>query len=96
MSSKAELRRKVAQEVARELTERPIQTHSVLMGKFRYPAYQDGDVIRSLTSGEVLARRTKKGWDRTVKTVSLVGGRYDNIRPATEPVQVTLDKGRYY
>lgn len=79
------------------MTERPTQTHSVFMGKFRYPGYQDGDVIRSLTSGEVLARRTKKGWDRTVKSVDSVGGRYDDIHPLnTESVQVTLDKGRYY
>lgn len=66
------------------------------MGQYRYPAYQDGDVIRSLTDHSVLAKRTKRGWSQKVQAVELRRGRYDDIRPTTEPVQVTLDKGRYY
>jgi hypothetical protein len=78
MSAKTELRRKVAEIAA--TTEQHKQTHSVFFGKFRVPAWKDGDVIRSLADNSVLARRAKKGWTATVKAVNLPKpGRYDNV-----------------
>lgn len=92
-SSKAELRRKVALRVEGP---RPVQTHSVFLGKFRVPGYVDGDVIRALVDGEVLSRRNKKGWDQTVKAVTIKRGKYDDVRPVGVAVDVHLDKGVYY
>lgn len=101
-SSKAELRRRLALPQAR-----PTQTHSVFIGKFRYPAYLDDDVVRCLQTGDVLARRGRTysgrpGWfsgDHQVKVVAvtLFHGKYDDIKPLNkEPVIVHLDKGAYY
>lgn len=76
---------------------RPPQTHSVFIGKFRVPGYQDGDVIRGLVDGEIVAKKIKKGWSHTVKAVTILRGKYDAIQPLnTVAVKVTLDKGEYY
>jgi len=69
----------------------------VFIGKFRLPGYQDGDVIRHLVDGEVIARRNRRGWNHKVMAVKALKGPYDNIKPLnTEAVVVHLDKGQYY
>jgi hypothetical protein len=78
LSTKAELRRKVVDLTA--TAEQHKQTHSVFKGKFRIPAWKDGDLIRALAGNYVLARRKDKGWTGVVKTVSLPKpGRFDHV-----------------
>lgn len=92
------MRRKVAVQTNEEPIVRPVQTHSVFLGKFRVPGYQDGSVIRNLATGEVVARRNERGWNRTVKAVLSFPppGKYDNIVAKGQAVEVHLNKGVYY
>lgn len=95
ISTKAELRRKVATVVSG--LDRPTQTHSVFIGKFRVPGYIDGDVIRCLQTGDVIARKLKRGWSETVKAVTIQRGRWDHVRPINSvAVEVKLSKGEFY
>lgn len=95
MSARAELRRRVAEgRVARR-----VQTHSVFIGKFRVPGYIDGDVIRALQTDEVVAKKTKRGWNRTIKAVDpnwYKPGKYDKVLGTGPAVQIRLTKGAYY
>lgn len=97
MSSKQELRRRVTSLEQSYPVNRPVQTHSVFIGKFRIPGYQDGDVIRALADGEVVSRRTKRGWNEKVQAVHFPLGKWDDIKPLNRaPVVVELDKGKFY
>lgn len=77
---------------------RHVQTHLVLQGPLKYPAYQDGDTLRALDDGRKLAERRRDGtWSRPVKaTPAKRPGKYDSIKPLGPAVVVQLTKGRHY
>lgn len=77
-----------------------VQTHSVLFEgyRIRLPAYQDGDTLRHLVDGEVLANRTKRGWDQYAVLVPPRRlGEYDHIKALPGPAQrVHVSHGKFF
>lgn len=77
----------------------PKQTHSVFFEgtRWRYPAYQDGDVLRHLIDGEILARKTRAGWDANVMAVTQHKHPFDTVVGTGTPQVMHLTvTGKYF
>lgn len=73
------------------------QTHMVAVGRFKHPAYLDGNTLRGTLDGRVLAHKLDNGnWSRPVKESVYHRAATDDILPDGPAVVVHLDKGQYY